>query len=170
MISKCPSAGIFSIWQTLPAEHPSTAQRAGQSRSYEEGGTTWQNVASGILQLPLFLRDTPDFSLKACFPYWQRSAAPACRNVPQILALPPRNLEALFSEEPFPPCTEGRTRGKVKQSSYSLPQPSKSHSPVPTQAHTDTLQQEPSSCALKQAQPQAMEGERALVIVIYQYS
>lgn len=135
MISKCPPAEVFSIWQTLAAEHPSIVERAGQSRSYEEGGTTWQNTAPGILQLPLFLRDTPDFSLKAC---WQRSAPPACRNIPQILALLLWNLEALFPEEPFPPCTEGRTRGQVKQSSYSLPQPSKSHTPC-LRRHTQTL-------------------------------
>lgn len=99
--------------QNTPAD--SFLSEAGQSRSYEEDGTTWQNMAPGILHLRF--SDTPDFSLKACFPDWQRCAAPACRNTPQILALLLGNLEALFYEEPFPSLHWGK---KARQSQTKL--------------------------------------------------
>lgn len=56
-----------------------------------------------------------------------------------------------------PPALMGRTQGKVKQSSYSLPQHSKSHPPMPTHAYTDTLQQEPCAYSSKHSPRQWKE-------------
>lgn len=140
MISKCPAAAVLSVRQTIPAEHHSMLliNEARQRRGHEEGGTTWQNMAPGILRLSLFLKDTPDFSLKACFLYGQCSAAPACRNLPEILALLLWNLEVLFYEEPFP-LLHWREEHKAKSNKALIHCLSTlSHTPPCLRMHTQT--------------------------------
>lgn len=112
------------------------ASKAGVTRRVALSDKTWHLA---FLTFPCFSK-TPQISpLKACFHCRQCSAAPACKNTPEILALLLWNLEALFYKEPFTPLHwQEEHKAKSDKALIHCLSPL-SHTPSCLRMHTQTL-------------------------------